>query len=207
MRGRDGPQGERAMRDGPEDRLDRMQAGEGPRQFGNCGMFALKNNLTPEEMDNMTLGELKEMQKEAMNQSQLCPAMGEGQNCSQNCRNGDAFGQMRGRDEPKCGRSQGAGPDDGAPRGMLKGNPAILLMDDLNMEDLANMTVKQVKDLIQTKMQELDNMTLAQIKQLEMEKMQMKQNLTLYQLKEENRNRQEMAGILGLAAARPQLPA
>ena len=211
--------------------------GDGSRHFGQGAMFDLKNNLTPEEMDNMTLGELKEMRTESMNQSQFCPA-GDG-NCSQSCRgangqmmggngpdgkmgrngpdgmmsgNGpncqmggnEADGQMMGRDGDQPGRCQGAGPDDGMGRNMFRGNPAALLMEDMDVEDLSNMTVSQVRDLIQTKMQELDNMTLSQIKQLKLERMQKMENMTLSELKEENGKRQEMAGILGLAAVRPE---
>ncbi len=223
-----------------------MPMGDGSCRAGHGAMFDLKNNLTLEEMDNMTLGELREMKMEAMNQSQFCPA-GD-RNCSQSCRgdNGRMMdgngpngkmggngpngqmggngpngqmggngpngqmggngpnGQMMGRDGSQSGRCQGAGPDDGMGRNMFRGNPAALLMEDLNVEDLSNMTVAQVRDLIQTKMQELDNMTLTQIKQLKLERMQKRENMTLSELREENGKRQEMAGILGLAAVRPE---
>jgi len=223
---------------------------EGSGHFGQGAMFDIKNNLTPEELDNMTLGELKEMRMESMNQSQFCPA-GD-RNCSQSCKgaNGEMMGgnrpncqmsgngpdgkmggngpncqmsgngpdngpncqmggngpdgKMMGRDGAQSGRCQGAGPDDGMGRNMLRGNPAALLMDDLDVEDLSNMTVSQVRDLIQTKMQELDNMTLSQIKQLKLERMQKMENMTLSELKEENGKRQEMVGILGMAAVRPE---
>ena len=223
-----------------------MPLGDGSGRAGHGAMFDLKNNLTPEELDNMTLGELREMKMEAMNQSQFCPA-GD-RNCSQNCRgangqmggngpngkmgengpncqmdrngpNGKMMGgngpngqmgengpngKMIGRDGTQSGRCQGAGPDDGMGRNMMRGNPAGLLMEDLNVEDLSNMTVAQIRDLIQTKMLELDNMTLSQIKQLKLERMQKRENMTLSELKEENGKRQEMAGILGLAAVRPE---
>ena len=205
-----------------------MPLGDGSGRAGHGAMFDLKNNLTPEELDNMTLGELREMKMEAMNQSQFCQA-GD-RNCSQYCRgtkgqmggngpNGQMMGgngprgqmdgngpngQMMGRDSFQSGRCQGVGSDDGMGRNMMRGNPATLLMDDMDLEDLSNMTVAQVRDLIQTKMQELDNMTLSQIKQLELERMQKRENMTLSELKEENGKRQEMAGILGLAAVRPE---
>ncbi len=205
-----------------------MPMGDGSCRAGHGAMFDLKNNLTPEELDNMTLGELREMKMEAMNQSQFCPA-GD-RNCSQNCRgangqmggngpNGKMMGgngpngqmgengpngKMIGRDGTQSGRCQGAGPDDGMGRNMMRGNPAGLLMEDLNVEDLSNMTVAQIRDLIQTKMLELDNMTLSQIKQLKLERMQKRENMTLSELREENGKRQEMAGILGLAAIRPE---
>ena len=203
-----------------------MPVGDGSGRAGHGAMFDLKNNLTPEELDNMTLGELREMKMEAMNQSQFCQA-GD-RNCSQYCRgtkgqmggngpNGQMMGgngpkgqmdgngpngQMMGRDSFQSGRCQGVGSDDGM--GRMRGNPATLLMDDMDLEDLSNMTVAQVRDLIQTKMQELDNMTLSQIKQLELERMQKRENMTLSELREENGKRQEMAGILGLAAVRPE---
>ena len=203
-----------------------MPLGDGSGRAEHGAMFDLKNNLTPEELDNMTLGELREMKMEAMNQSQFCQA-GD-RNCSQYCRgtkgqmggngpNGQMMGgngpkgqmdgngpngQMMGRDSFQSGRCQGVGSDDGM--GRMRGNPAALLMDDMDLEDLSNMTVAQVRDLIQTKMQELDNMTLSQIKQLELERMQKREKMTLSELREENGKRQEMAGILGLAAVRPE---
>jgi len=215
-----------------------MPMGDGSGRLGHGAMFELKNNLTPEELDNMTLGELKEMQRESMNQSQCA---GGDKNCSQDCRGpearmmgkdgqngqmmkGDGSNcQMMGRDgqngqmmrgdgsngqrmgrDGQAGRCQGSCHDDGANRNMFGGNQAFLLMDDLKAEDISNMTVGQVRDMIQTKMQELDNMTLSQIKQLKIEKMQRMENMTLSELKQENLERQEMAGILGLAAFRPE---
>jgi hypothetical protein len=216
-----------------------MPMGDGTCRQGHGAMFDLKNNLTAEEMDNMTLGELKELQKESMNQTHFCPAGGK--NCTQDGKgSGDRMGrdglgcQMMGRNEQddkmmgqdgsgcqmmgRCGqggemmerdgspsgRFQGACSEDGAGRNMFRGHPAALLMGDLNAEDLNNMTVSQVRDLIQTKMQELDNMTLSQIKQLNLENTQKMENMTLTELKEEKKNRQEVAGILSLAAFRPQ---
>ena len=195
-----------------------MPMGDGSGRLGHGAMFELKNNLTPEELDNMTLGELKEMQRESMNQSQCA---GGDKNCSQDCRGPEARmmgrdgqagqmmkgdgpnGRMMGRDG-QAGQCQGSCHDDGANRNMLPGNQAFLLMDDLKAEDISNMTVGQVRDMIQTKMQELDNMTLSQIKQLKLEKIQRMENMTLSELKQENLERQEMAGILGLAAFRPE---
>ena len=195
-----------------------MPMGDGSGRPGHGAMFDMKNNLTPEELDNMTLGELKEMQRESMNQSQCA---GGDKNCSQDCRGPEARmmgkdgqnGQMMNGDGPNCqmmgrdgqaGQCQGSCHDDGANRNMFGGNQAFLLMDDLKAEDISNMTVGQVRDMIQTKMQELDNMTLSQIKQLKLEKMQRMENMTLSELKQENMERQEMAGILGLAAFRPE---
>ena len=75
----------------------------------------------------------------------------------------------------------------------------MLLIDDLTVEDLGNMTVNQIKDLSEKKMQELDNMTLNQITLLQEKKVQERDNMTLNQLKEENKNMRQMAQILGVA--------
>src|SRR5512137_1894755 len=85
-----------------------MPMGDNCCRSGHGGMFDMKNNLTPEEMDNMTLGELKEMQRQSWNESGSCPAMGEGQNCTREGGNGEApcqrngqmmGGQMNGMDD------------------------------------------------------------------------------------------------------------
>lgn len=83
----------------------------------------------------------------------------------------------------------------------------ILLMGDLTMDDLSNMTLNEIKDLAQTKMQELDNMTLAQIKELETAQVQTTENLTLAEVKEENRDMHQMERILSFAGAMNNPPA
>ena len=59
----------------------------GGKNGGVCPMMA-SLNLTPEEMGNMTLGELKELQKEARNSSAACPSGQQAMNC-----NGSAMGK------------------------------------------------------------------------------------------------------------------
>jgi hypothetical protein len=98
-----------------------------------------------------------------------------------------------------CGQNDKSGGCDKAPQGMAKATPVLLLIDDLTVADLGNMTVNQIKDLSQKKMQELDNMTLAEVKQLQDKKVQERNNLTLNQLKEENKNMRQMAKIFGWA--------
>jgi len=173
-----------------------------PGRMGHGGMFAPMNNLTAEEMGNMTLGELKEMQRQSWNNTTACQAKEPGQNCSQ-------WGDNQKRDGPmneKSGRMGAfSGKDDKsclcdkAPQGMARASPILLLIDDLTVADLGNMTVNQIKDLSQKKMQELDNMTLAEVKQLQEKKVQERNNLTLNQLKEENKNMRQMARIFGRA--------
>lgn len=193
-------------------------------RMGHGGMFPMMNNLTAEEMGNMTLGELKEMQRQAWNNTTACLAQEPGQNCSQMGRDANSplgmkekgMGEMGRHDDQMKGgfmdkRSErnGAlpGKDDnrgqcgGALPGMRGASPILLLMDDLTVADLGNMTINQVKDLFGKKMQELDNMTLNQIKQLQENKMQARNNLTLNQLKEENKNMWQMARMLGVAGS------
>ena len=58
------------------------------------------------------------------------------------------------------GQDDNSGRCDKASQGMRGASPIMLLIDDLTVEDLGNMTVNQIKDLSEKKMQELDNMTL-----------------------------------------------
>jgi hypothetical protein len=94
----------------------------GGKNGGVCPMMA-SLNLTPEEMGNMTLGELKELEKEARNSSASCPSGQRADNC-----NGSAMGkdascgpngkmQMGGRD----GGRDGFGNQDGRMMGDGKG--------------------------------------------------------------------------------------
>lgn len=200
-----------------------MPMGNNPGFMGHGGKFPLMNNLTAEEMGNMTLGELKEMQRLAWNNTTACLVKEPGKNCSQWERNANASLGMKGDCKEKMGmgdnkRMDGpmkdeksgcmgafSGKDDDsircdkAPQGMASASPILLLMDDLKVEDLGNMTINQIKALSEKKLQELDKMTLNQIKLLQDKKMQERENLTLNQLKEENKNMRQMAEILGYA--------
>ena len=200
-----------------------------PARQGHDGMFAPMNNLTAEEMGNMTLGELKEMQHQAWNNTTACSAKEPGHNCSQWGKNaneslsmkGKGMGEMgmgrgdnRKRDGQKdgmsgrlggamCGQNDKSGRCDKVPQGMRGATPIMLLIDDLTVDDLGNMTVNQIKDLSEKKMQEMENMTLNQIKQLQDKKAAERDNMTLNQLKEENKNMRQIAEILeGLGSKR-----
>jgi hypothetical protein len=193
-----------------------MPMDNGSGRQGPCAMFAPMNNLTAEEMGNMTLGELKDMQRAAWNNTTACTAKEPGQNCCQmrmNTNKSIGMGQMGMGDSQKMacpmmdersGLMNGMHGQDGnssrcamAPQGMRGASPMLLLTDDLTAEDLDNMTVNQIKDLSQKNMQEMDNMTLNQIKQLQEKKVQERDNMTLNQLKEENKNMRQMANIFG----------
>jgi hypothetical protein len=160
-----------------------MHMDDNPGRFGQGSMFAMKNNLTQEEMDNMTLGELKEMQKQAWNNTaacnaSACPLKGEMEKMNDN--------------SSRC---------DKVPRSMARASPVLLLMDDLTVEDLGNMTLNEIKALAQEKMQDLNNMTLSEVRQLEETRISERDNMTLSQLKEENKNMRQMARIIGWAGS------
>jgi hypothetical protein len=74
-----------------------MPMDNGSGRLGHGGMFAPMNNLTAEEMGNMTLGEMKEMQRQAWNNTTACQAKEPGQNCSQWGRNANASLRAYGR--------------------------------------------------------------------------------------------------------------
>ena len=76
----------------------------------------LMNNLTAEEMGNMTLGELKEMQQPAWNNTTACPAKEPGRNCSQWGRNANESLGMKGKGMGEMGMGDNQmrdGPMDG----------------------------------------------------------------------------------------------
>jgi len=186
-----------------------MPMDNGPGRQGHGAMFAPMNNLTAEELDSMTLGELKEMRQMSRNNTTACNANEFGQNGGMDGKgmkemgragNQKMAGQNDGMPDHKgafSGKDDNCGRFDKDSRGMARASPIMLIMDDLTVEDLSNMTVSEIKALSEKKMQELDNMTLAQIKQLQDDKAATRDNMTLNQLKEENKNMRQMAKILG----------
>ncbi|MFZ2473004.1 MAG: hypothetical protein WAW52_13835 [Methanothrix sp.] len=188
-----------------------------PGRLGHEGMSPLMNNMTAEEMGNMTLGELKEMQRLAWNNTTTCPAKEPGQNCGLVRNVNESLGMKgmgMGDNQMRCGpmderkgafsgKDDNRGRCDKAHQGIAGVSPILLLVDDLTVDDLGNMTVNQIKALSEKKMEELENMTLAQITQLQDKKVQERENLTLNQLKEDDRNMRQIAEILeGLGCGR-----
>lgn len=183
-----------------------MPMDNGPGRQGHDGMFAPMNNLTAEEMGNMTLGELKEMQHQAWNKTNESLGM-KGKDMGE-MGMGMGMGDNQMRDGPKdgmAGRMGGAmcgqddrGRRDKASMGMRGASPIMLLVDDLTVDDLGNMTINQIKDLSEKKMQEMENMTLNEVKQLQDKKAAERDNMTLSQLKEENMNMRQIAEILNV---------
>jgi hypothetical protein len=161
------------------------------KQYGKICSMA---NITPEQMGNMTLGEIREMRQQAWGNSTACAAGKAGQNCSQMGNHTMAYCEMRG-DAGKNGAdrhrdfdgSRSYGPNygpDAHGKGPIYGpneHGFLLLteMDNLTADELNNMTLNQIKDLQQKKMQELGNMTLNQIRELNQKEMQAQNNMTL----------------------------
>ena len=149
-------------------------------------------NITPEQMGNMTLGELNEMRQQAWGNSTACTAGIAGQNCSQMGNHAMAYGEMRGdagKNEANNFRnfdgSRSYGPNHGPD---AYGFQLLLRMDNLTVDKLNNMTLNQIKDLQQKKMQELGNMTLNQIRELNQKEMQAQNNMTLNELRAKGGN-------------------
>lgn len=150
------------------------------------GKICSMENITPEQMGNMTLGELREMRQKAWDNSTPCSAGNAGQDGSKMENHERPCGEMRG----DAGKNEGNnfrdfdgsrpyGPDHG-PDG--HGFQLLLRMDNLTVDKLNNMTLNQIKDLQQKKMQELGNMTLNEIRELNQKEMQARNNMTLNEL-------------------------
>lgn len=178
------------------------------------GKLCLMGNMTPEEMGNMTLGELKEMRQQAWNNSTACPAGSEAQNRNQRgnrmmSRDGRISGDV-GKDGAFSGRnygesghgSVGCGPMGYGPIGYGSigyGFPLLMQMDDLTADELNNMTLNQIKEVQQEKMQEMGNMTLNEIRELRQKEMQALNNMTLNELMEKQGIMPGMGGFMGAA--------
>jgi len=205
-------------------------------------MFCMKNNITGEELDNMTLGELKEIQRQARNDTtagnaSACSLHGKSQNGKEGCEmpgsckmnrmgpimvakmnggwHGSSYlreypggyrlaGEQRCRDAKGCNRSEikcafqqdkECSRCDMALEIISEVSP-VLLMDNLTADDLQNMTLNEIRSLVQEKTRELDNMTLFEVRQIEKTKFSERENMTLFDLKNENRNMRRMSRII-----------
>lgn len=168
-----------------------MPMDRGMGMHGQGKMIFALNNVTSEELGNMTLGEIREREKIAQNCSP------EGQNCiaGQDPRM-PLNGQMNaaGDRNMAAGKPFFAGP---SCYGFLaSGSNALLLMDDVTVEELGEMSLNQILDLNEKKMQELDNMTLNDIRDLWQEKVEAQNNMTINELINESRDLQAKEGII-----------
>lgn len=168
-----------------------MPMDRGMAMHGQGKMIFALNNVTSEELGNMTLGEIREREKIAQNSSR------EGQNCIAGLDQRMPFnGQMNAAGD----RNMAAGkPFLAGPSGfgfLASGSNALLLMDDITTEELGEMSLNQILDLNEKKMQELDNMTLNDIRDLWQEKVEARNNMTINELINESRDLQAKEGII-----------
>ena len=157
-------------------------------------------NITPEQMGNMTLGEIRGMRQQAWGNSTACIAGKAGQNCSQMGNHTMAYGKMRGNAGKNSANnfrdfdgSRSFRPNYGPG---AHGFQLLMRMDNLTVDKLNNMTLNQIKDLQQKKMQELGNMTLNQIKELKQKEMQALNNMTLNELRAKEGNMPRMGRFM-----------
>ena len=163
------------------------------------GMQLLANNLTDEEMNNMTIGELREIRQRTMDNA-TCQFKEQRQNHS--------VDGNPGMDRSGCMRNNADRRDNSDTRGVFRGNTRnghngqgsliFLLMDDLKVDKLNNMTLNQIEDLKQQRMEELKNLTLNQIKELQENKIQEQNNMTLSELRAKNQESHQISMIMGL---------
>jgi len=141
-------------------------------------------NLTEEEMNNMTLAELRELRQES-NQAQ-CPMNNSQTNqCPMNnaqMNQGPVNNAQMGQG-PANNAQMGQGPANNAQMGRGYGDVS-LLMDDLTDEEIQSMTLAEFNELREEKMSELQNMTAEEIATLREEKMAEMENMTIAELRD-----------------------
>jgi hypothetical protein len=171
----------------------------------------LADDITAEELDNMTLAEIKALKQQEMQRilnmtlSEIRDLreqrMQEMDNMTlaeleEKKQDGMLRGQNRGCHKvagnfggfgPVAGTQVGCGREAcqmGSPE-RLHGGMWMLLVDDATRDDLENMTLAEIDELRLQKMQELENMTLSEVQNLKERKMQELGNMTLSEIKEQ----------------------
>ena len=139
-------------------------------------------NVTSEELGNMTLGEIKELEKSALNSSleEKMPFCGR-----MNARGGEWMD------------FRGASPAGSCGFGISGcGFTPISLMDDVTSEELGEMSLNQILDLYDQKTNELENMTLNEIRDQWKTKVEAQNNMTINELVDEAKDMQAKEGII-----------
>jgi len=158
--------------------MDQCQMGRG------CGgAFLLMNDLTEEEMQSMTLAELKELRQQKMNEfrnmtAEEIEALKEEKRAEME---NMTLAELKEQRQERSDRP-------------FLGGGACLLITDLTAEDLEGMTLAEIEALKQEKIDELNNMTLAEIEELNEQRKAEMENMTLAELKEQ----MEVCRTLGL---------
>ena len=139
-------------------------------------------NVTSEELGNMTLGEIKELEKSALNSSleEEMPFCGR-----MNARGGEWMD------------FRGASPAGFCGFGILGcGFTPVSLMDDVTSEELGEMSLNQILDLYDQKTDELESMTLNEIRDQWKTKVEAQNNMTINELVDEAKDMQAKEGII-----------
>jgi hypothetical protein len=145
-------------------------------------MISAPLNVTSEELGNMTLGEIKELEKSALNSSleEKMPF------CGRRHARGGEWMDFR-----------GASPAGSCGFGISGcGFTPISLMDDVTSEELGEMSLNQILDLYDQKTKELENMTLNEIRDQWKTKVEAQNNMTINELVDEAKDMQAKEGII-----------
>ncbi len=158
--------------------MDQCQMGRG------CGgVFLLLDDLTEEEMEEMTIAELKELREEK--RAEMANMTAEEIEALREERRAEmenmTIAELRDLRENRVDRP-------------FIGGGACLLAADLTAEVLQDMTLAEIEALREEKRAELENMTLAEIEALKEERMAEMEEMTIAELKE----RMEVCRTLGL---------
>ncbi|MDI9615896.1 MAG: hypothetical protein QFX31_00785 [Methanothrix sp.] len=178
------------MRGGFDDR------GWGP-EVGPGGIWLLMDDITQEELENMTLAEIRELRekKRAELENMTLAEIRELREKKLAQMNNMTLAEMRGKGPgytecpywPMGGAQgptgfRGMGPCDAETCvGSIGG--IWLLMDDLTQEELDNMTLAEIRELREKKRAELENMTLAEIRELREKKLAEMNSTTLAEMR------------------------
>ena len=159
-----------------------MPMDRGMGMHANGMMIHAPLNVTSEELGNMTLGEIKELEKSALNSSleEKMPFCGR-----MNARGGEWMD------------FRGASPAGSCGFGISGcGFTPISLMDDVTSEELGEMSLNQILDLYDQKTKELENMTLNEIRDQWKTKVEAQNNMTINELVDEAKDMQAKEGII-----------
>ncbi len=173
----------------------------------NGGWLLLADDKTAEDLNNMTLAEIKalkqqEMQKiQNMTPSEIRALREKNMQGMENMTLAELQGKRNGgmqRGQNRDGHEMAGNFDGygcaGSPMGELLGiHGWTLLLDDSTRDNLENMTLKQIDELRSQKVEELQNMTLSEIRELREQRMQELQNMTLSEI-EAQRSQMEGRG-------------
>ncbi len=169
---------------------DNNHWGRGTAGICQGGWMLLADDIAAEDLNNMTLAEIKELRQQKVQELQnMTPAEIQAlrEQKVQKIEN-MTLAEIRDMKRDWALKSRYLAGDGFAG---LHGGMWMLLVDDATRDNLQNMTRAKIDELRQQKMQELENMTPAEIRDLREQKVQELQNKTLSELKDQ---RPQMCG-------------